>query len=137
MFYDLIIKFKTLFSKKGGTNDCSTCQGGSSGTCYADAFDCSFIADFIVGQCGKSIAEAGAEGCSTCTEFRKPTLCPTTCNWCTDMSKTTTTSTTSTTTTTTTTTENTRTNDKSRIFDSLNMMKTNMLKTFLFQSYQY
>ena len=83
-----------------------------------------------MGQCGKSIAEAGAEGCSTCPEFRKPTLCPTTCNWCTDMSKTTTTSTTSTTTTTTTTTENTRTNDKSRISNSLNIMKSNICKTF-------
>ena len=76
--------------------------------------------------CGKTYVEAGAEGCSTCPTLREPDMCPTTCNWCTDMSKTSTTSTTSTTTTTTTTTENTRTNDKSRIFNSLNIMKNNI-----------
>ena len=50
--------------------------------------------------CGKGYVDAGAEGCSTCTDFRD--ICATTCNWCSDTSVTTTTATTTTTTTTTT-----------------------------------
>ena len=126
-----MIQFETYF-KKGGTNDCSTCKGGSSGTCYADAFDCPGLGySTWKALCGKTYVEAGAEGCSTCANLREPTMCPTTCNWCTDMSKTSTTSTTSTTTTTTTTTENTRRNNKFRISNSLNIMTSNTQDIFV------
>ena len=94
------------FYINGGANDCSTCLGGSSGSCYADKLDCSLpgLPWYSCGT-GYDYAKATAEGCVTCSLFQE--VCPTTCGWCTDMSKTSVTSTTTTSTSTTTTTENT------------------------------
>ena len=104
----------------GGLNDCATCQGGTSGangitsnSCWNDQADCKSGAipwnSFCSAVSGNSPWEtAGQSGCSICGTFASvlQSLCPTTCNYCEDLTITTTTTTS--TTSTTTTTENTR-----------------------------
>ena len=110
-----------FMSSLDGLNNCSSCQGGSSGACLPDRYDCqnpSFpwnivckaVYDDVPDETKNKVwEEAGKDGCFSCGPSYLSILrlyCATTCNWCTNQSITTTTSTI--TSTSTTTTENKR-----------------------------
>ena len=80
----------------GGLNDCSSCQGGSSGVCLPDSLKCQkprFIPWDIVCKAvyndknkNKVWEDAGKDGCRSCGTRYHAILsrhCATTCNWCT------------------------------------------------------
>jgi len=105
-------------------NDCSSCQGGSSGACLPDRVDCQHptfpwkilckaVYDVVPdGTKNKFWEEAGKDGCFSCGSTTYISFlrsqCATTCNWCTNSSITTTSSTITSTSTTTTETKQNR-----------------------------
>ena len=69
-------------NQKGASNDCSTCQGGSSGTCQPDVAHCIALPWYREDTCnGDNFETAGENGCTNCEYIRD--ICATSCNWCT------------------------------------------------------
>ena len=82
--HDIVPKLKLWLICIGRTNDCSTCQGGSWGTCAPDELECQAggVPWYNQDTCGgDDYISAGANGCAKCPHLRA--ICATTCNWCT------------------------------------------------------